>query len=58
MGFLRFSEVVKLRRCEIIINKTLLSIVIAKSKTDVYLEVSRVYLTKLDVALCPIELVI
>ena len=28
MGFIRFSEVVKLRRCDIIINKTFLSIFI------------------------------
>ena len=57
MGFLRFSEVVKLRRCDIIINKTFLSIFIEKSKTDVYREGSWVYLTKLDTALCPIELI-
>ena len=37
--------------------KTFLSIFIEKSKTDVYLERSWVYLTKLDTALCPIELV-
>ena len=57
MGFLRFSEVVKLRRCDIIINNTLLSIFIEKSKTDVYREGSWVYFTKLDAALCPTELV-
>ena len=57
MGFLRFGEVVKLRRCDIIINKTFLSIFIEKSKTDVYREGSWVYLTKLDTALCPIELI-
>ena len=38
MGFLRFSEVVKLRHCDIIINKTFLSMFIEKSKTDVYRE--------------------
>ena len=57
MGFLRFSEVVKLRRCDIIIYKTFLSIFIEKSKTDAYREGSWVYLTKLDTALCPTELV-
>ena len=57
MGFLRFSEVVKLRRCDIIINKTFRLIFIKKSKTDVYREGSWVYLTKLDTALCPIELI-
>ena len=57
MGFLRFSEVAKLKRCDIIINKTFLSIFIEKSKTDVYLEGSWIYLTKVDTALCPIELV-
>ena len=34
MGFLRFSEVVKLRRCDIITNKTFLSIFLEKGKTD------------------------
>ena len=57
MGFLQLSEVVKLRRCDIIINRTFLSIFIEKSKTDVYREGSWVYLTKLEAALCPIELV-
>ena len=57
MCFLRFSEVAKLRRRDIIINKTFLSIFIKKSKTDIYRERSWVYLTKLDTALCPIELI-
>ena len=38
MGFLRCSEVVKLRHCDIIINKTFLSIFIEESKTDIYRE--------------------
>ena len=37
---LRFIEVIKLRRCDIIKNKAFLSIFIEKSKTDVYREVS------------------
>ena len=57
MGFLRFSEVVKLRYCDIIINKTFLSKFIEKSKTDVYRERSWVYVTKLGTTLCPTELV-
>ena len=57
MVFLRFNEVVKLRRCDIIINKTFLSLFIEKSETDVYREGSWVYLTKVDTALCPIELI-
>ena len=57
IGFLRFSEVIKLRRCDIIKNKTFLSIFIEKSNTDVYREGRWVYLTKLDTVLCPIELV-
>ena len=51
MGFLRFSKVVKFTRCDIIINKTFLSVFIEKSKTDVYREGSWLYLTKLNVAL-------
>ena len=57
MGFLRFSEVIKLSRCDITKNKAFLSIFIEKSKTGVYREGSWVYLTKLDTVLCPIELV-
>ena len=57
MGFLVFSEVGKLRCCDIIINKTFLSKSIEKSKTDVYREGSWVYVTKLDMTLCPTELV-
>ena len=52
-GFLRFSEVLKLKHCDIIINKTFLSIFVEKSKLDVYWEWSWVYLTKLDTAQCP-----
>ena len=56
MGFLRFNEVIKLRGCDIIKNKTFLSIFIEDSKTDFYREGSWVYLTKLDTVLCPIKL--
>ena len=56
-GFLRFNDIIKLRRCDIIINKTFLSIFIEKSKTDVYREGSWVYRKKLDMAICPIELI-
>ena len=55
MGFLWFSEALKLRRYDIIIIKTFLSIVIEKSKKDVYREGRWVYLTNLNVVLCPIE---
>ena len=57
IGLLRFSEVIKSRPCDIIINKTFLSIFIEKSKTDACREGSWVYLTKLDMALCHIELI-
>ena len=40
MGFLRFIEVIKLRRCDIIKNKAFLSVFMEKSKTDIYREVS------------------
>ena len=58
MGFLRFSEVVKLRQCDFSIHQTHLVIFIEKSKTDVYREGSWVYLTKLDSVLCPIKLIL
>ena len=57
MRFPRFSEVLKSRRCDIIINNTFRSIFIEKSKTDIYREEFGVDLTKLDTVLCPIELV-
>ena len=56
MGFLRFIEVIKLRRCDIIKNKAFLSVFIEKSKTDVYREVSWVYATKQDTVLCYVPL--
>ena len=56
MGFLRFVEVIKLRRCDIIKNKTFLSIFIEKIKTDVYQEVNWVYVTKQDTILCYVPL--
>ena len=57
IGFLRFSEVIKSRPCDIIINKTFLSVFIEKSKTDACQEGSWVYLAKLDLAVCHIELI-
>ena len=56
MGFLRFVEVIKLRRCDIIKNKTFLSIFIEKIRTDVYQEVNWVYVTKQDTILCYVPL--
>ena len=46
-----------MRRCDIITNKTFLSIFIEKSKTDVFRGGSWVYFTKLDTTLCPTELI-
>ena len=57
MCFLPFSEVAKMRCCDIIINKIFLSIFVEKSKTEVFQERSWDYLTKLDAGLCPPELV-
>ena len=54
MGFPRFSEVIKVRGCDIK-NKTFLTIFIEKSKTDV-LEVGFI-LRKLDTVVCSIKLV-
>ena len=46
-----------MRHCDVIKNKTFLSIFTEKSKADVYREGIWVYLTKLDTDLCPTELV-
>ena len=57
MGFLLFSQVVKLRHCDIFINKTFLSVFIEKRKTDIYRVGSWLYLTKLNAAPRPIDIV-
>jgi len=56
MGFLRFSEVVNIRRSDIIFKKGYLMIFLEKSKTDVYRKGHWIYITKLQTEICPLKL--
>ena len=56
MGFLRFSEVINIKRSDIILHKTHISIFIEKSKTDIYREGHWLHLAKLQSVLCPLKL--
>ena len=55
-GFLRFSEVSNLKRSDFIILNTHMSILIEKSKTDIYRKGYWLHLTKLNSNVCPLDL--
>jgi len=56
MGFMRFSEVIQLRRSDILIFSTHIQLFIEKSKTDVYREGHWLHLATLKSDLCPAKL--
>jgi len=56
MGFLRFSEVIKIRRSDILIFSSHIQIFIEKSKTDVYREGHWLHIATLNSELCPAKL--
>jgi len=56
MGFMRFSEVIKLRKCDILIFSTNIQLFVEKSKTDVYREGHWLVLATLKSDLCPAKL--
>ena len=56
MGFLRFSEVINLKCSDIILKKTHMPIFIEKSKTGEYREGYWIHLSKLQSAICSIQL--
>ena len=56
MEILPFSEVINVRRTDVIVKNTHPFIFTEKSKTDVYQEGSRVYLNKRSSVLCAIRL--
>ena len=54
-GFLRISELLNLRRCDIQFFPTHISLFIEKSKTDVYRDGSRLVIAKTASRLCPVK---
>ena len=56
VGFLRFSEVINVRRIDVVTKNTHIVIFIEKSKTDAHQEENQVYLSTLSSVLCPIRL--
>ena len=56
MGFLRFGEISNLKRRDVIIYNTHMSIFIEKSKTDIYRKGHWLHLAKLNPNLCPLDL--
>ena len=56
MGFLRFRELSNLKRSDLILHNTHMSIFIEKCKTDIYGKGHRLDLAKLNSNLCPLDL--
>ena len=56
MSFLHFSEVINIRGTDVVIKNTHVAIFIEKCKTDVYREITWVYLTRQSLVLGPIRL--
>lgn len=54
-GFMRYSEIAGLRRCDVHFYDTYMKLFIEKSKTDVYREGSWIYISKTDSELCPVK---
>ena len=54
-GFLRVSELLHIRRCDIIFNSCYASIFIPKSKTDIYRDGNSVVISRVDSELCPVK---
>lgn len=54
-GFMRFSEITGLRRCDVLFYNSYIKIFIEKCKTDVYREGNWIYISKTDNELCPVK---
>ena len=54
-GFMRYSEISGLRRCDIIFYEFHLKLFIEKSKTDVYREGNWIYISRTESELCPVR---
>ena len=55
-GFLRFSELVNLRCCDVEFHEDHLSLFIEKSKTDQFREGRWIFIAKLDSVACPVRI--
>ena len=53
-GFMRFSEVSRLRRSDFIFSSTYVKVSIEKSKTDIYSEINWVYISASS-KICPLK---
>ena len=54
-GFMRYSEIAGLRRCDIMFCESYMKLFIEKCKTDVYREGSWIYISKTESELCPVK---
>ena len=54
-GFMRYSEISNLKRCDVYFYTTHMKLFIEKSKTDIYREGSWLYISKCDSELCPVK---
>ena len=54
-GFMRFSELVEIRRCDVIFCHGYMKIFIEKSKTDIYRDGKWLYINACDSPCCPIK---
>jgi len=54
-GFMRYSEIAGLKRCDVIICESYLKLFIEKCKTDVYREGNWIYISKSESELCPVK---
>ncbi len=55
-AFLRFDELHKLRRCDIIFIGTFLKIFVESSKTDIFRDGAWVLVAKSDLSTCPVKI--
>ena len=54
-GFLRVSELLHIRRCDIMFHPCYMSIFIPKSKTDIYRDGNSVVISRVDSEMCPVK---
>ena len=54
-GFMRYSEISNVKRCDIVFCDTYMKLFIEKSKTDIYREGKWVYISKGDSDICPVK---
>lgn len=57
-GFLRFSEIVNIRRSQLVFSDSHLTLFITKSKTDVYKQGSSLCISKTNSSTCPVSMLL